>query len=100
MFTTKIEEILSRVEEIDPVEYGKTRISRAGALSRVSPYISRGVISPKYVLDSLLRRGFKFYQYERFVQELAWREYFQNVWRAAGDEIDDDLKHAQEDVEN
>ena len=100
MFTTKIEEVLSRVEEIDPVEYGKTRNFLGGAVSRLSPYISRGVISPKYILDGVLRRGFKFYQYERFAQELAWREYFQNVWLAAGSEIDDDLKQPQEEVEN
>ena len=58
------------------------------------------MISPKYLLDSVMRRGYKFYQYEKFVQELAWREYFQNVWQAAGDELDTDLKQPQEDVKN
>ncbi len=100
MFSTNIEEILNKIEQIDPVEYGKTRNFLGGAVTHLSPYISRGVISPKIVLDSILRRGYKFYQYERFVQELVWREYFQNVWLAAGNEIDDDLKQPQEDVEN
>ncbi len=100
MFKTSITEILAEVEKIDPVEYGRTRNFLNGAVTRLSPYISRGVISPKYVLDAVLKRGFKFYEYERFAQELAWREYFQNVWHAVKDEINDDLKQPQEDVEN
>ncbi len=100
MFKTSITEILAEVENIDPVEYGRTRNFLDGAVTRLSPYISRGVISPKYVLNSLLKRGYKFYEYERFAQELAWREYFQNVWAAAKDEIDDDLKQPQTDVKN
>ncbi len=100
MLTTKIEEILARIEEIDPVEYGRTRNYLSGAVTRLSPYLSRGVISTKNVLDAVLKKGYKFYEYERFVQELAWREYFQNVWLAAGDELNDDLKQPQTNVEN
>ena len=100
MLTTKIEEILRQIEGIDPVEYGRTRNFLNGAVTRLSPYISRGVIPTKYILDSVLQKGYKFYEYERFAQELAWREYFQNVWLAAGDELDDDLKQPQTDVEN
>jgi deoxyribodipyrimidine photo-lyase len=100
MLETSTEKILEKVENIDPIEYARTRNFTNGAITRLSPYISRGVISTKYVLDSVLKRGYKFYEYERFVQELAWREYFQNVWQAAKDEVDDDLKQPQEDVEN
>jgi deoxyribodipyrimidine photolyase len=28
-----------------------------------------------------------------FIKELAWRDYFQKVWEAKGDEIFSDLKH-------
>ncbi len=100
MLTTKIEEILGQIEGIDPVEYGRTRNFLNGAVTRLSPYISRGVISTKHILDSVLQKGYKFYEYERFAQELAWREYFQNVWLATGDELDDDLKQPQQGVEN
>ncbi len=37
---------------------------------------------------------------ERLVQELAWRDFFQNVWKQKGDEIFTDLKKPQEKVEN
>jgi deoxyribodipyrimidine photo-lyase len=100
MFETSIAEITAKVEKIDPIEYARSRNFLNGAVTRLSPYISRGVISPKYLLDVILNKGYKFYQYEKFVQELAWREYFQNVWRTAGDELDDDLKQPQENVEN
>lgn len=34
------------------------------------------------------------------VQELAWRDFFQNVWKQKGDEIFIDLKQSQKRVEN
>lgn len=100
MFETKIEKILEKVEQIEPLEYGKTRNFTDGAVTKLSPYISRGVISTKYVLETVLKKNYKFMEIERFVQELAWREYFQNVWSAAGDGIDDDFKQPQTDVGN
>ncbi len=98
MFETEIEKILKKVEKIDPIKYGKTRNNLDGAVTQLSPYISRGVISTRYVLDSLLKKSYKYYEIERFVMELAWRDYFQNVW--INFDIDEDLKQPQEDVEN
>lgn len=37
---------------------------------------------------------------EKFIQELAWRDYWQQVWLAKGDEIFTDLKHPQTEVEH
>lgn len=37
---------------------------------------------------------------EKLVQELAWRDYWQQVWIAKGDGILSDLKHKQESVSN
>jgi deoxyribodipyrimidine photo-lyase len=55
-FPTKYNEILERIQEIDPVKYGNTRNYLNGALTYLSPYISRGVISTKMVLDSVLAK--------------------------------------------
>ena len=60
MFETSTTKILERVEKIDPVEYGRTRNFLDGAVTRLSPYVSRGVISPKYVLDTVIKKGYKF----------------------------------------
>lgn len=100
MFPVDLNEILRRVEQIDPARYAQTRNFTNGAVTRLSPYLSRGVISTKTVLDSVRRRGFKLWQIEKLVQELAWRDYFQNVWRAKGDEIDQDLRQPQPGVQN
>ena len=37
---------------------------------------------------------------ERLVQELAWRDFFQNVWKQKGDLLFTDLKQPQQNVEN
>jgi deoxyribodipyrimidine photo-lyase len=100
MFETKIDKIITKIQAIDPIKYARTRNFKDGSVSMLSPYISRGVISTKSVLDSILTRNHKFHEIEKFVMELAWREYFQNVWLAAGDEINDDLKQPQPDVQN
>ena len=98
MFPTDLPGILQRVERIDPVRYGKTRNYLKGAVTYLSPYISRGVISTRYVLNEVLRRGFSPDQIEKFIQELAWRDYFQQVWIAKGDDIDRDLRNKQAPV--
>ena len=100
MFPVSINDILQRVEQIDSARYAQTRNFTDGAVTRLSPYLSRGVISTKTVLDTLLRRGFKLWQIEKLVQELAWRDYFQNVWRVKGDLLDTDLRQPQLDVQN
>lgn len=97
-FPTTYEAILTRVRQIDPIEYGRTRNYVDGAVTYLSPYISRGVISTKQVLDITLDRGFNPKSIEKFIQELVWREYWQEVWWANGKSIDQDLRSAQKDV--
>lgn len=99
-FPTDIESILDRVESVDPVKYARTRNFVDGAVTRLSPYISRGVISTKYVLERTLARGYDPQHIVKFIQELAWREYYQRVWQAKGDAINKDLKNIQSDVRN
>lgn len=100
MFPTSYQEILDRFDSIDPVAYGKTRNFIDGAVTRLSPYISRGVISTKHVLQSVLKKGFGSNEIEKFIQELAWRDYWQQVWVAKGDGINTDLRREQPNVEN
>jgi deoxyribodipyrimidine photo-lyase len=96
LFTTDIDKIREQVSNVDPVAYGKSRNYLDGAVTRLSPYISRGVISTRQIAKSVIARGFKFYQIESFLKELAWRDYFQQVWISKGDELDTDLKRKQE----
>ncbi|GAA4826503.1 FAD-binding domain-containing protein [Algivirga pacifica] len=100
MFTTTLDEIIEQVALISPFSYGKTRNYLDGDVTRLSPYISRGVISTRYVLDTLVQKGISPLKVERLTQELCWRDYWQQVWLAKGDSIDTDLKKEQEEVEH
>jgi deoxyribodipyrimidine photo-lyase len=97
-FPIELESILERVENIDPIKYGKSRNFIDGDVTYLSPYISRGVISTKQVFESVLKRGFNPYSIEKFIQELAWRDYWQQIWIHKCDEINTDLRHSQEPV--
>ncbi|TAH20286.1 MAG: deoxyribodipyrimidine photolyase [Cytophagales bacterium] len=96
-FSTKYEEIIDKINMIDPIEYGRTRNYLNGAVTKLSPYISRGVISTKQVAQIVLAKGFDPTEIESFLKELAWRDYFQRVWVALGDDINNDIKQTQPD---
>jgi deoxyribodipyrimidine photo-lyase len=94
-FPTAYASILERIEQIDPIHYGKTRNFIEGGVTYLSPYISRGVISVKQVQEITLTRGFASATIEKFLQELAWREYFQRIWQAKGDALFEDIRQPQ-----
>lgn len=97
-FATRYADIMDRVMQIDPGRYAKTRNFLNGAVTYLSPYISRGVISTRQVYESLKGRGYTLYQMEKMVSELAWRDFFQRVWQAKGEGILTDLRQPQPDV--
>lgn len=97
-FPTDYASILDRIHQIDPVEYSKTRNFIGGQVTYLSPYISRGVISIKQVQEIILGKGFSPGSIEKFLQELAWREYFQRVWQAKGAALFEDIKQPQTNV--
>jgi len=99
-FPTSMPEIHQRVRRIDPVKYGKTRNFINGSVTRLSPYVSRGVLSTKQVLNHVLDKGYEPRRIEKFIQELAWRDYWQQIWIAKRDAINSDLKQVQEPVSN
>jgi deoxyribodipyrimidine photo-lyase len=86
--------IKARIASINPIAYGKTRNFLDGAVTRLSPYLSRGVISLSQIRSSVLEK-YTVYQSEKLLQELAWREYYQRVWQAKDDAIFTDLKQSQ-----
>jgi deoxyribodipyrimidine photo-lyase len=95
-FTTDYKTILEKLDEVDPLKYGKTRNFVNGAVTYLSPYISRGVISTKQMLLHILAKGYKMQQIESFVKELCWRDYFQRVGQHKN--LNQDIKQAQESV--
>ena len=98
LFITNYPSILDKIEQIDPLKYGKTRNYVNGDVTYLSPYISRGVISTKQVLEKVLAKGYKISQIESFVKELCWRDYFQRVGQAKN--LNQDIKKQQHPVLN
>ncbi len=97
LFPVELDLILERMRTLNPLKYGKTRNYTDGVVSRLSPYLSRGVISLREVANCLLEK----YPHDAvlpFFRELCWRSYFQRVWESKGDVIFSDLKHPQQDV--
>ncbi|RSK49959.1 FAD-binding domain-containing protein [Hymenobacter rigui] len=94
-FPTRYADILDRIAAIDPVRYGRSRNFLNGALTYLSPYLSRGVISTRQVYEVLQARGFTFDDKQKLASELGWRDYFQRVWEARGDELFTDLRQPQ-----
>lgn len=99
-FPTNLSDIKKRIAAVDPEKYASTRNYVDGAITYLSPYISRGVISTKQVFEHIKSLDLPWETTEKFVQELAWRDYWQQVWIAKGDDIHSDLKNKQEGVSN
>tara|TARA_B100001939_G_scaffold2680_1_gene2535 strand:+ start:3916 stop:5007 length:1092 start_codon:yes stop_codon:yes gene_type:complete len=98
LFTTKFDQILNKIDLIDPYKYAVTRNFKNGHVTKLSPYISRGVISTRFIYEKLVEKGFNLKKCEKFIQELAWRDFWQQIWLNKRDLIDEDLKRDQEDV--
>jgi len=94
-FPTDYNSILARINEIEPVAYCKSRNFLDGKVTYLSPYISRGVISTKQVFDHVMSLGYKPYQIEKMLQELAWRDFWQQSWIHKEGGIDHDIRNPQ-----
>ena len=92
-------EIVEQIDLIDPLAYAKTRNHLGGAVTHLSPYLSRGVITLPQVKARLLARH-RPADCAKLLQELAWREYFQNVWWEKGNAIFSDLRFPRDDWEH
>lgn len=79
------DEALARLAAIDPARYARTRNALDGAVTRLSPYLTHGILTVPEVARALLARGVP--PGHRLLFELAWREYWHHVWRECGDGI-------------
>ncbi len=82
-----------RLRAMDPVAYGRTRNHLDGAVTRLSPYIRHGILTLDEVRnEALARSDDKPARVEKFVQELAWRDYWQRVYVRYPERIWDDVE--------
>ena len=74
-------EALQRLGNIDLPAYARTRNHLRGRVTRLSPYLTHGLITVSEVLDAIGDPNSK------RAQELAWREFFSLVHRLEGSAI-------------
>ncbi|MCU0512799.1 MAG: deoxyribodipyrimidine photo-lyase [Anaerolineae bacterium] len=83
----------ARLKQITPGKaYSASRNYLNGAVSRLSPYLRHGVLSLAEVRDAALEQAADPAEVEKFINELAWRDYWQRVYRAMGDGIWEDVE--------
>ena len=73
------EAALARIAAVRPSEYARSRNALTGAVTRLSPYITHGIVSLPEVLAGVAAKYTLDVQH-KFVFELGWREYFHHVW--------------------
>jgi deoxyribodipyrimidine photo-lyase len=81
--------------KIDPIAYGHSRNYLGGAVSYLSPYIRHGIISLNEVRNFALEAAPEdepIRPIEKFVQELAWRDFWQRVYQQNPDWIWQDVE--------
>lgn len=98
-FSTKREEVYAQIDRFDTQKYARSRNFITGGVSYLSPYLSRGFITVPQVVQRLKDRGIGLEQAEKFIQELAWREFYTRTWFQKGDGIFEDIRHPQEGIE-
>ena len=80
-----------RLSKIDTPAYAQSRNHLDGAITGLSPYIRHGVISANDVRNHVLD-NFSKSASQRFLQQLAWRDYWQRLYRQNPDWIWHDIE--------
>ncbi|MBA4275006.1 MAG: DNA photolyase [Alphaproteobacteria bacterium] len=65
--------------DIDPITYARTRNHGNGKVTRLSPYIHHGIVSLNEVRNHALKLCAEPVQITKFIQELAWRDFWRRV---------------------
>ncbi len=76
----------ARLAAVRPADYARSRNALDGAVTRLSPYITHGLLTLPEVLDGVAARHALDPQH-KLVFELGWREYFHHVWQHQGEAI-------------
>lgn len=69
-----------RLGELDALNYGQTRNHMDGKVSYLSPYIRHGMVSLNAVRNAALLQASEAEQVSKFIQELAWRDFWQRIY--------------------
>ena len=76
----------ARLAAVNPDAYARTRNALDGAVTRLSPYLTHGLLSLREVYEAVHARH-RLDNKHKFVFELGWRAYWHHVWAHLGDGI-------------
>ncbi len=80
-----------RLHAIQPFHYAKTRNALDGAVTRLSPYITHGILTVPQAIAYLLSKHRLNFD-DKIIFEFAWREFFHHAWNHLGDAILSDVR--------
>jgi deoxyribodipyrimidine photo-lyase len=83
---------MHRLDSIDPLAYGRTRNFLGGAVTGLSPFVRHAIVTLDQLRNLALRRCERPAQVEKFIQQLAWRDYWQRVYRRYPERIWSDVE--------
>lgn len=96
-FLTDYQTVKAIIETIDPFSYGKNRNFLDGSVTKLSPFVTHGIIDLRDIASVVIRKH-GFANVEKFLFQLAWRDYFHRIWQAKGRAIFQPLRLSQPDV--
>lgn len=81
---------LAALARIEPVAYESSRNFLSGNVTRLSAYLRHGVLTLAEVRDHALQQVQEPFQAGKFINELAWRDYWQRLYWHLGEGIWED----------
>ncbi len=90
-FAPTTEAAQARLRCINPSTYARTRNALDGAVTRLSPYLTHGLLDLPDALVALQQQH-PLGPQDKLVMEFGWREFFAHVWRHQGERIFKDLR--------
>ena len=70
---------IQKLRKINPENYSSTRNFGNGAVTRLSPYIHHGILTLNEVRNHVVSNARSNKTIQKFIQELAWRDFWQRV---------------------
>jgi deoxyribodipyrimidine photo-lyase len=85
-FPPTLDAARARLAAVRPDAYARSRNALDGAVTRLSPYLTHGLLSLPEVLQAVLERQPLAVRH-KLVSELGWRAWFRHAWAERGDGI-------------
>jgi deoxyribodipyrimidine photo-lyase len=86
LFEPTKEAALAGLSQVDSAAYARTRNAVDGAVTRLSPYLTHGLLSLREVYEAVHAKHPLPAQH-KLVFELGWRAYWHHVWAHLGDGV-------------